>query len=105
MYYLRCFGSSGWSEEVGWQKESSWYNIVMKRKQLWCLFLKYFLTSDESILIHVQVQIFLTEEIKLNKKNLKQTINIYLSASNKMKTFLWENAVSSYYDRVMHSGT
>lgn len=71
MYYLRCFGSSGWSEEVFWQKKSSWYNIVMKRKQLWCLFLIYFVASDESILIQMQVHIYLTEEIELLRKNSK----------------------------------
>lgn len=48
------------------------------RKQLWYLFLKYFVVSDESILIHVQVQIFLTEEIKLLRKKPK-TNHPYLS--------------------------
>lgn len=41
--------------------------------------LKYFVASDESILIHVRIQIFLTEEIKLLWKKTK-TNNPYPSA-------------------------
>lgn len=74
----------------------------MKRKQLWYLFLKYFAASNESILIHVQVQIFLTEKNTVQKKkksqtnqnnsnnkinNNKKASHIYVSVSNKLKTF------------------
>lgn len=85
-----------WMVWGGWLAEAvDWYNIVMKRKKLWYLFLKYFVESDESILIHMQVQSFCIEEITLLRNKTKQTLQaasicLYLVS---WKSFLWENTV------------
>ena len=96
-----------WMVWGGWLAEAvGWYNIVMKRKQLWYLFLKYFVESDEAILTCVQVQRFCTEEIALLNKNKQslQAVSICLYLAS-WKPFLWENTVFSYYNRVTFNGT
>lgn len=51
-------------------KRSQTGKILWWMEAIMMFILKYFVASDESILIHVRIQIFLTEEIKLLwKKN------------------------------------